>query len=266
MFPEILKLPGSNVALPSYGVCIALGFVLAVLVAGRLAEHDGIAKKTVYDLAFYTLPVAFFGAKLLMIFSVRPSANQNPSYESTSSVGAYFGGLLVCLCASWILTRVWGVSWCGLADACAPALALGNAIGRIGCFLGGCCWGKPTTSWLGVRFSEKAHLITGVPDGVTLLPTQLFQAGASALSFAFLLWLWKRRLFGGQVVLAYLLAYSAERFIIDFWRNDPRGELMGFSTSQWISVVVFPVALTLLTFRWRHGLSIRADDKLQAVR
>jgi phosphatidylglycerol:prolipoprotein diacylglycerol transferase len=105
-----------------------------------------------------------------------------------------------------------------------------------------------------VTFPEVGNEVTGVPFGVPLVPTQLIEAGMNALIFASLLWLRKRRAFDGQVMFAYLVLYSMARFTVEFWRDDPRGELLGLSTSQFISVLLFPAGLGLaLYFRSRAG-------------
>src|SRR5437588_108523 len=148
------------------------------------------------------------------------------SLDFLRSGGVFYGGLLAAVLASVILMRWWKLPWPKTADAFAPGIALGHAIGRLGCFSAGCCWGKPTTSWIGVRFTEKASDLTGVPIDAALVPTQLIEAFANLLIFIFLLWLTKRRKFEGQIIYAYLMIYAVVRFTIEFWRDDPRGSLL----------------------------------------
>jgi len=254
VLPELLRLPWLNESLPTYGLLLGVAFVLGTLVSARLAENDGLTKKPVYDLALYVLPCSVLGTKLLLIIVSRNRAGgwwRALSLYDSGALGAYWGGFLVCLGVSAVLVRSWQLPWSRIADVSAPGLALGNVIGRIGCFAGGCCWGKPTTSWIGVRFTERAHQLTGVPIDTALVPTQLIEASINLIGFLFLLRLWRRRHFQGQVFLAYLILYSVERFIVDFWRNDPRGEMMGLSTSQFISAVIFPIAVALMVWRSR---------------
>jgi phosphatidylglycerol:prolipoprotein diacylglycerol transferase len=119
------------------------------------------------------------------------------------------------------LVRWMSLPWTRIADASAPGLALGNVLGRVGCFAGGCCWGKLTASWIGVRFTDRAHQLTGVPADSYLVPTQIIEAGANLLIFLSLLKLWRHRTFPGQIIICYLALYSAERYVVDFWRDDP---------------------------------------------
>lgn len=112
---------------------------------------------------------------------------------------------------------------------------------------------------MGVRFTELGHEVTGVPTGVKLHPTQLYESFAMLIAFAFLLWLHKRKKFSGQVILAYAVIYATVRFLIEFVRDDPRGDILGLttltglSTSQLIGLVVGVGALVLLVTRWRRA-------------
>ena len=133
--------------------------------------------------------------------------------------------------------------------AVGPGIALGQSIGRLGCFAAGCCYGKPTHSFLGVTFTNPySNQTVGVPLWIPLHPTQLYEAAANLVIFA-ILWLkLKRKKFDGQVFILYLTLYSVVRFTIEFFRGDPdRGFLFGglLSTSQFISVILMIAAATL---------------------
>jgi phosphatidylglycerol---prolipoprotein diacylglyceryl transferase len=257
MFPELFRIPGLGVPVSTYGVLLAIAFISALWLTARLAARDGMRKDRVYDLGLYILGSALIGSKALMIITEWHEYGGDwrriLSFDLLRSGGVYFGGFLVAVLVSVILMRLWRLPWRQTADAFAPGIALGHSIGRLGCFSAGCCWGKPTSSWIGVRFTEKASELTGVPIDSALVPTQLIEAGANLLIFLFLLWLWKRRAFHGQVIAAYLAVYSVVRFTIEFWRDDPRGELLGLSTSQLISLVLFPLGIALMIYWRRHG-------------
>lgn len=263
MFPEILRIPFLNVPLATYGLLLAAGFILALWLAARLAAGDGLPKNKIYDLGLYVLASGLLGSKLFMIITelneFGMSWRRVFSLDVLQSGGVYFGGFLVGLGVSVFLVRFWRLPWRLTADAFAPAVALAHAMGRLGCFAAGCCWGKPTDSWIGVRFSEKGNEVTGVPIHVDLVPTQLIEMGANLIIFGFLLWLRKRRRFEGQIVFAYLMLYSVARFIIEFWRDDPRGSVLGFSTSQFIALLLFPVALGLTFYYRKRGQTPRVS-------
>jgi phosphatidylglycerol---prolipoprotein diacylglyceryl transferase len=247
MLPELFKLPVLGIPLSTYGLLQAVTFVVALWVAVRLGAADGLPKIKVYYLGIFLCPVFLLGAKLLMILTEWNTYggdwHQGNSFVLLRSVGAYYGGLLTCLAVSPFLMRALRLPWRRTVDACAPGIALGGVTARLGCFAGGCCWGKPTDLWFGVNFTEKAHELTGVPIGFSLVPIQLIEAGVYLLIFALLLWVRKRRTFTGQVFIAFMMLYSVARFFTEFWRDDPRGQVLGLSTSQFISAMLFPLAL-----------------------
>jgi phosphatidylglycerol:prolipoprotein diacylglycerol transferase len=236
---------------------LAIGFIAALWLAARLAAADGLQKNKVYDLGLYVLASGLLGSKLLMIIIEWNEIGWRRvfSLDILQSGGVYFGGFLTALAVSLLLVRIWRLPWLRTADAFAAPVALGHALGRLGCFSAGCCWGKPTDSWIGVRFTERANEITGVPIHSDLVPTQLIEMAANLLIFGLLLLLRKRRSFDGQVMFAYLILYSVARFTIEFWRDDPRGSLFGLSTSQFISILLFPLGLGLALYCWRRSQS-----------
>lgn len=267
MFPELFRIPGLGIPLATYGVLLAIGFILALWMTARLAERDGLPKNRVYDLGLYILAASLVGSKLLMVITEWNDYGGDwrriISFDFLRSGGVFYGGFIAAVIASVILMRRWNLPWRKTADAFAPGIAVGHAIGRLGCFSAGCCWGVPTTSWIGVRFTEKASELTGVPIDSALVPTQLIEAAANLLIFAFLLWLTKRRKFEGQIIYSYLMIYSVARFIIEFWRDDPRGTLFGLSTSQFISIVMFALGFIMTLYHWRRMKSKDSEVRIQ---
>jgi phosphatidylglycerol---prolipoprotein diacylglyceryl transferase len=247
MLPELFKIPGLGMSVWAYGFMLATAFSVGLLLTQRLAEQDGLPKGAVYRLGLCLIPSGILGGKLMLIITnwqfFRGDWQRVLTPESIQASGGFLGGFLMALAVSAILMRVWRLPWLKTADVFAPSIALGYAITRIGCFLAGCCWGRPTTSWIGVRFTAEAHRLTAVPVDGMLVPTQLIEVGENLLIFATLLWLRKRRGFDGQIVLVYILLYSFARFTIEFWRNEPRGWVLGLSISQFISAIIFPLAL-----------------------
>lgn len=268
MYPILFRI--GNFPINTYGVFLALAFLGAILVTVRLAARDGLPQERVYDLCLWLLLSSLVGSKILM-FLTEPAYRENPwqlfSLDFLRSGGVFYGGLLGALGAGYFLMRRWKLPWWKTADACAPGIALGNVLGRQGCFSAGCCWGKPTNLPWGVRFTELGHEITGVPTNARLHPTQLYESFSMLIVFFFLLWLHRRKKFSGQVILTYALIYATVRFLIEFVRDDPRGDILGLttltglSTSQMIGLVVGPAALALLIIRWRRaGLTQQKDS------
>jgi phosphatidylglycerol:prolipoprotein diacylglycerol transferase len=260
MFPELFRI--GSFPVHTYGVFLALAFLGAIMVTARLGGRDGLPRERIYDLCLWMLLASLIGSKALM-FLTEPDYRGNPrallSLDFLRSGGVFYGGLIGAVVTGYFLMRHYKLPWWKTADACAPGIALGNVLGRLGCFSAGCCWGKPTTEPWGVRFTELAHEITGVPTGAPLHPTQLYESLSMLVVFFFLLWLHRHRRFSGQVILAYALLYSAIRFAIEFFRDDPRGDILGLttltglSTSQLIGIVVGVAALIVMIKRWRNA-------------
>jgi phosphatidylglycerol---prolipoprotein diacylglyceryl transferase len=267
MFPELFKVPFTNFTLNTYGLLLAIAFVVGLWLTSKLAATDGLDRQKVYDLGLWVLAASLVGSKLLLVLTEwDPNSSDNLrrifSLDFFLSAGVFYGGFLAAVLASVIVMRRYKLPWWRTADAFAPGIAVGQAIGRLGCFSAGCCWGKPTTAFCGVHFSERGHEITNVPTVVAHLsdpaeqqlwadrlggmlapiklhPTQLYESAVMVLILVFLLFLYRRRQFHGQVILAYAMLYAVARFIIEFWRDDPRGSMLGFSTSQLIAGVLF---------------------------
>jgi phosphatidylglycerol---prolipoprotein diacylglyceryl transferase len=281
MFPELFKIPYTNFGFNTYGFLLAVAFVAGLLLMARLAARDSLDKQKVYDLGLWVLAASLIGSKALMVITewdvyYRDNPRQIFTLDFFRSGGVYYGGFIAAVIASVIVMRYYKLPWWRTSDAFAPGIILGQAIGRLGCFSAGCCWGKPTTGWYGVHFSEKGHEITNVPIIVNHLadpaqsvwaerlaelgglfaplklhPTQLYEAGAALLILVVLLVMHRRRRFEGQVILAYAMLYSVARFIIEYWRDDLRGEIFDLSTSQFIAIILFVGALATFIYRLR---------------
>ena len=258
MYPELFHI--GSFPINTYGVFLALAFLFAILITVRLAVRDGLPREKIYDLSLWMLLASLIGSKVLM-FWTEPEYREHPlqlfSLDFLRSGGVFYGGLIGAVLTGYFLMKRYKLPWWKTADACAPGIAIGNFFGRQGCFSAGCCWGKPTTLPWGVKFTEVGHEITGVPTNSYLHPTQLYESFAMLIVFFFLLWLHRRKLFNGQVILLYTLLYAGIRFAIEFVRDDPRGDVLGLttitglSTSQMISIIVGGAALTVLIIRWR---------------
>jgi phosphatidylglycerol:prolipoprotein diacylglycerol transferase len=266
MYPELFRI--GNFPINTYGVLLALALLLGIFIMARVGARDGVPRERMYDLGLWMVLGAIVGSKILLLLT-EPSYRENPlhlfSLDFLRSGGVFYGGLLGAIITGYIGVRHYGLPWWKVADAGACGIPLGQAIGRLGCFSAGCCWGKPTNGWYGVQFTDAGHEVTGVPNidatgaPLHLHPTQLYEAGATLLIFFFLLWLHKRKRFSGQVFLAYAMLYALTRFIIEFYRDDPRGDiaglttLTGLSSSQMISILLGVSAVILFFIRKRRA-------------
>lgn len=259
MYPELFKI--GTFPVTTYGIFLAVGMLLALFAASRLAARDGLPKERIYDLGLWVLVGGLLGSKLLMIL-VEPGV-EIFTLDFLRSGGVFYGGLIGGFVAVAILVPLYKLNFWKAADAFAPGVALGQAFGRQGCFSAGCCWGKATDLPWGVHFSQAGHEYTGVPiygpDGSDLFlhPTQLIESFTMLAVFGLLVWLHKRKKFDGQILIAYGIIYALFRFSIEFIRDDPRGDLFGFttltglSTSQGVSLIVATASIAFMIVRLR---------------
>ena len=253
MYPKILEL--GPITLHSYGLLLALAFLSATALVARLADREQVLRSRAWDLAFVVILSALVGAKLLMVLNNFDYYFSQPSRFVSlgfwQAGGAYFGGLIGATVGSyWYISRSSDLNFAVMADAAAPAIALGQTIGRLGCFGAGCDYGKPTSQPWGVTFtSEYANQNVGVPLNVTLHPTQLYESVGSFLLLLILLWIHTRRRFKGQVFASYLMGYGLLRFANEFFRGDrDRGLLFDGQVSIHQLIAVGLVLAALIVF------------------
>ena len=252
MFPRLLTY--ESFALPTYGVLVALGFVAGLAVAVRLAGREGFDKDRIFNLGVYLALTGMIGAKIFLVAQDWDYYSANPrqifSFSTLQSGGIFFGGLLVAIAFAVLYLRRAQLPFLKMGDSFVPGIALGHAFGRLGCFAAGCCWGEPSGLPWAVTFSDPyAHQIVGVPLGVDLHPTQLYESAALLLIFAFLYRLHARKQFDGQVLGWYLLLYPAARFTIEFARDHASNAWLWqnrLSDAQGVSLLLIVTGAWLL--------------------
>jgi phosphatidylglycerol:prolipoprotein diacylglycerol transferase len=259
MHPKLITLPafelfGKNLGpftLHSYGVLLAIAFLAGLWIAGRQAKKAGLDANRITDMAVYVLIAGLIGAKLLLLGVEWSYFSKNPRelLSIFQSGGVFYGGLIGAFPVAWWYIKRHSLPGWRTADALAPGVALGQGIGRLGCFAAGCCFGRPADVPWAVTFRDPyATRTVGTPLDQALHPTQIYESLAVFAIFGFLLWLAARRKFDGQVTLAYIALYSVVRFLIEFYRGDAaRGTLFGgmLSTSQFIAILLLLGALLL---------------------
>jgi len=242
MYPEVFHLS----FLHTYGVLVAAAFLTALWMAGRLARQAKLNAEDVTNLGIYCALAAIGGAKLMMFLVDFRYYLDHPgeifSLGTLQAGGVFYGGLIAALAISAWYMRKRRLPLLKTADVFAPAIALGHAIGRLGCFSAGCCWGVLCMRPWAVTFTDPvAHDLVGVPLGVPLHPTQLYESFSEFLIFGLLYWRFQKAHRPGAVISLYLVLYSTARFIVEFYRYHEQGNLFNgpLDTSQWISIVLF---------------------------
>jgi phosphatidylglycerol---prolipoprotein diacylglyceryl transferase len=214
-----------------------MGVLLGLWISVRNSERLGIDGDKAWNFGILVVLSGIVGAKVLYIINEWGFYSAHPSEIFTVNTlqagGVFSGGLLAAFLAAWWYVHRNHMPALATCDAFAPGLAIGHAIGRLGCFAAGCCYGKETHHLWGVTFTNPlANQITGTPLNVSLEPTQLFEAAVEFANFLFLMWLLKRRKFDGQIFGAFLFIYGVARFFLEFLRDDPgRGSVFGGAMS-----------------------------------
>ncbi len=266
MFPRLLHL--GDFSLPTYGAMAALGLIAGLLVVTRAARREGIDPEKAWNLGILAILTSMVGAKLLMIVNDWDYYSSHPgalfSLATLQAYGVFYGGLITAIAACLLYIRRHRLPMARTCDIFAPGIALGHAIGRLGCFAAGCCYGTEThLPWAATFTNPLAAQWVGTPLGVPLHPTQIYEFLVELANFFFLAWLLKHRRFDGQVIGAYMFVYGFARFFLEFLRADPdRGSVFNgaMSVVQLISIVLVVVggALWVRGYRRLAGTSLAA--------
>jgi phosphatidylglycerol:prolipoprotein diacylglycerol transferase len=255
MHPILFEIAGFPVY--TYGVLLAAAYLLGLQFALIRARKRGLDPNRVMDLGIWIIISALAGAKLLLLIVEYDAFAGNPAELLTllRSGGVFYGGLITAVAvALWYLRKHRMPMWT-VTDVFAPGIAVGHVIGRMGCFFAGCCFGRPTDVPWGITFHNTyAAQNVGTPLNVPLHPTQLYEAGAElAILLVLLATERKGRPFPGRTFWAYMFLYAVSRFVIEFYRGDARGALGMLSTSQFVSVLLAPLAIAMLVVLRRRA-------------
>lgn len=240
-----------NIHFYSYGLMIAIGILTAFIVMERRAPRYGLDKDIGFTLGVFAVVGGVIGAKLLYILVELPNFLANPALWRNVGEGfVIYGGILGGLAGGLIGCRIKKQSFVKYFDLFIPSVALAQGFGRLGCFFAGCCYGRQTDSSFCLVFPEGVGSMA--PTGVPLIPTQLISSAANFLHFFILVWFARRSKKDGQVGGLYMILYSIGRFLIEGLRNDPRGSVGPFSTSQFISLLIFVAGVLVMVIASRQ--------------
>lgn len=241
MYNDLFTIPGIGLTIHTYGLMTGLGVVAALLLSWRRAKKYGVSEDAVSTLCILLLVCGYAGAKLLYVLTNWKTFLERPLSLLGSEGFVVYGGLLFGFLSAWVYTRRRKESLLMWADMVLPGVAVAQGLGRIGCFFAGCCYGRPTDSFLGVVFPAGSL----APAGVPLLPTQLFSSAGDLAIAGILLLLDRKPGKTGRITAWYLALYGVGRFCIEFFRNDYRGTVGFLSTSQFLSLFFVGYAIFL---------------------
>ena len=252
--------------IPSYGLMMAIAFITAILISYIRAKKAGKNPDTILDLAIAAIILGLGSAYLLYIFVTYPLSEIWNSIKSGSFAvfkdgglvfyGGVIGGALAVIGYLKLIKkeRVWDY-----AAIIVPTIPLAHALGRVGCFLAGCCYGKCVETPISVIYENP---IGGAPVGVPVFPIQLVEAACNIVVFVILMLYVGKKLKRGSVLFLYMILYGIERFVLEYFRYDEiRGIFLSLSTSQWISIamVIIGVIGMALTHK-KESLSLKMQS------
>ncbi len=272
MYPDILKI--GNFTITSFGLMMFLSFIAGAYVLSKQFERRNIQPGLAWDILAWLALAGIAGAKIYYIALHVPDLVQNPLHELTNRGGlVWYGGFIGGVLAFYWQARKHHLSLGAAFDSTAPALALAYAVGRMGCFLVGDDYGLPTNSWVGIAFPNGSPPSTAgnlravgavlpptVPDTAVLkvYPTQLFEIAAALVIFWILWRLSNQPRRPWAMWGAYLGLYGIERFLVEFVRAKGDRYLLGLSTSQVASIIIFVIGAWL--WATRHGPPLPSEN------
>jgi len=246
MYPDLFSI--GPITLHTYGLFVAMGFFVGLMITVRLGKAEDISPQQVMDMGFVIVLSAIIGSRVMYVL-------MNASYYTRAPLdilkiwqgGLVFSGGVIGV----VLTMLWYIKRHGfplgkIADLWAPAIAIGQGIGRIGCFMAGCCYGKPTDLKWGVVFTNPDSLAH--PLNVSLHPAQIYSSISGFVIFLVLLLLYSKKKFEGQVFLWFLILHSTARLAIERFRGDDRGLLLGsnMSMTQLVAILILITSVAIL--------------------
>lgn len=239
MYNDLFSIGPINIH--TYGVMVAIGVLAALFTGEARAKKRNMDADALYPMTFLCVVLGFCAAKVLFCIVEWKSFIQNPLNVLSNSGFVVYGGILGGVLTAYIYCRIKKLSFVDYFDLMMPSVALAQAFGRIGCFFAGCCYGRETDSFIGIAFSQSDY----APNGVKMIPTQLISSAGMFLIAGILFLYGKTERHRAKVGGLYLILYSIGRFTIEFFRNDYRGEIGIFSTSQFISFFVLGLGIYL---------------------
>jgi phosphatidylglycerol:prolipoprotein diacylglycerol transferase len=294
LFAGVRALAGQNilhltqpltVPIHTYGILVAGGFLVAMTLAARAAERAGLDREKVLDLSFGILVAAMIGSRVLFIVVNWDEYAHDlvGIFEFWKGGLVFYGGFLGAIVFSIWYMRKHQMEFMPYADAMGPTVAIGQALGRLGCFAAGCCWGGACDAHyaLAARFPPESlafqsqlsnHLVDSTAlTTIPIHPTQLYEALGTALIFLFLTWWRSRKRFNGELLALYLMLYAPLRALVETFRGDEeRGRVFNFlgsfarhawwnlSTSELISVGIFAAGVAVYVTQGRRGAAAQA--------
>ncbi|MCI8484065.1 MAG: prolipoprotein diacylglyceryl transferase [Lachnospiraceae bacterium] len=237
------------VTLHMYGVMIAIGYLSAFLISEKRAKKQGLDPDILFGIFWCAVIGGAVGSKILYYTVSIKDILRDPSILLNFQNGwVVYGGIIGGVLAGWGYCHYKKADFLAYLDLVLPAVAFAQGCGRIGCFFAGCCYGRETDSALSIQYWQSNY----APNGVKLIPTQIYSSiGDFAIAFLLMAYA-KRKPKKGKVAAGYCILYSIGRFGIEMLRNDYRGAFGFLSTSQLISIFILILGIGMFLWAGKH--------------
>ena len=249
-----------GLSIPMYGIMISIGVGLGAIIAIYFPAKKTIPRQDIFFAFCYAAVGTFIGAKLLYIITILPGLvsmlrTDGFSFELVVYYIRYgfifYGGIIGAIAAVFIYSKKYKLSFIDIIEILIVSVPLIHAVGRIGCFCAGCCYGRPVDPPWGLFFKAGS----AAPFGISLFPIQLMESGINAILFIAIFIFSRHSRKAGQLLGFYFTGYGVERFILEYFRYDQAPILLGLSLSQIISLILIPIGIILLL---KPGIIIRS--------
>lgn len=236
MYPILFEI--GNFQIRSYGIVVALSFLLALWLGTKEANRNGLESQSIQDFALYALIGGVIGARLYFVLFSKPGYFlQNPReilavwHGGIGVIGSLIGGFAVSL---WYCRKK-KISLLSLGDTLVPGIALGQTVGQFACLLNGDSWGRPTNLPWAITYTDPRSM---APLNIPLHPIEIYEMVAYFLVFLIVWWVRARTTVPGYVFFGYLAGYGLARFIVEFFRGAPAMFAWGIPAAQVFGVVM----------------------------
>lgn len=259
MYPILFEING--ISIPSYGFMASLGFLFCVFYMMQTGKRLGLNQEKMVDYCIFVLVCSLAGARLLHVLIEWEYYSQRPAEIMQINSGGlvFYGGFLAGILSSWIYLSWMKFPFFAVVDGLSVSVCFSHVLGRIGCYLYGCCYGMPVASDFLMAVKFPGH-------DMFRHPSQLYESFGLLIIFFIMLWIHQKGKLKkhGSLFALYLTSYAALRFILEYTRGDARGEFFGMSTSQLIAIGLFAAGVFILKLWPENEKSIDATDSLQS--
>lgn len=250
MHPTLFHIGDSGI--PAFFFMIMVAALASTFVAVKFAKKEGLSEVVILDMAIIAVIASILGSRIFhIIFEAPDYYLEKPIRVFYFWQGGFVSlGAFICSVLGWIIyLKLKKCDMWRYIDVAALAVPIIKFFVRLGCLLVGCCFGRPTDSFLGIKFTNPDSTAFEYYPGVAIFPTQIFNMVNAVIMFGVLYFVYKRRKFKGQVLAVFLIYYAVTRFVIEFFRGDvDRGMYFNNMLSTGQLVMILTLAIGIVTY------------------